>query len=112
MDLPVLAVLVVSAAASVYMWTLIYRSNDPTPMKVMLAIGVAIPVIGPLFWPFLSMPPRKHPSQGAVRMYQGPIGPWPKRPRWAAISYRVLVGIIAIVVALAHWGLLRIVMKG
>jgi hypothetical protein len=111
LDISVIAVLVVSAAASIYLWTVIYRSADPTPMKVMLAIGVAIPVIGPLFWPFLSMPPRKHPSQVSIPMYRGPIGPWPKRPRWAAIAYRVLVGLIAFGAALGHLWLLQIMVK-
>jgi hypothetical protein len=112
MGIPVLLVLAVSVMASVYLWTVIFRSSDPMPMKVMMAIGVAIPVVGPLFWPFLSMPPRKHPSQIPIRPYQGPVGPWPRRPHWAAISYRAMVALIALVVALAHLWLLEIIMKG
>lgn len=73
----------------------------------MLGIAVAIPVIGPLFWPFLSMPPRLPKRLIAAELYRGPVGPWPKKPRWAAIAYRVLVGLIALAMVFAHALLIR-----
>lgn len=102
METSVLAVLALSFAASVYLWIRIARSDDPRFMKVMLGIAVAIPVLGPLFWPFLSMPPRLPKRLIAIELYRGPVGPWPKRPRRVAIAYRVLVGLIALAMILAH----------
>lgn len=109
METSVILVFIASALASGYLWILIYRSNEPRAMKILLGIAVAIPVIGPLFWPFLSMPPRKHPSQISGFLFRGPTGPWPKHPRWAAISYRVLIGLIAMAVVFGHLWVLQVI---
>lgn len=111
METSVLAVLALSFAASVYLWIRIARSDDPRFMKVMLGIAVAIPVIGPLFWPFLSMPPRLPGHLIAGRFFRGPVGPLPKTPRWAANAYRVLVGLVAIGMILAHAWLIHVALK-
>jgi len=109
METSVILVFIASALASGYLWILIYRSNDTRAMKILLGIAVAIPVIGPLFWPFLSMPSRKHPSQISGFLFRGPTGPWPKHPRWAAISYRVLIGLIAMAVVFGHLWALQVI---
>lgn len=107
MDAAVVIVLGASALATLYIWWRIARSHDPLPMKVALGIAVAIPVIGPLFWPFLSMPSRH--SYSAI--FKGPIAKHPTRPKWLAVSFRALVVLVAVFVAAAHFLFFRGVIK-
>jgi hypothetical protein len=102
MDASTIGVLAASAVATIFIWRQIYRSVDPVPMKWALAVVAAIPIIGPLFWPFLSMPPRR-PEMASSRPFQGPLSQLPSQPRWLAISYRILIGVIAAGVMWAHW---------
>ena len=103
MDATVAIVLGVSALVTVFIWWRIARSSDPLPLKVALGIAVAIPVIGPLFWPFLGMPPR-HNLDGP---FKGPRAPLPNSPPWLAISVRVLVVAVALAVVAIHFLVVR-----
>ncbi len=105
-----IVVLTASACVTTYIWSRIYASEDSVLMKVVLAITVAIPVIGPLFWPFLSMPPRTR--QGVLSSpFKGPVGLLPHSPRWAAVAYRIAVVLLALVVAAVHFAMLREIAK-
>jgi hypothetical protein len=107
MDIGVAVALALSAVATGYIWWLISRTNDSLPMKLALGVAVAIPVIGPLFWPFLSMPPRH--SYSAI--FKGPIARNPTRPKWLALSFRALVIAIAVLVAVTHFLFFRDITK-
>ena len=110
MDTPTIVVLSLSVVATAFIWRDIYRSSDPAPMKWALAVAVAIPVIGPAFWPFLSMPPRR-PEKALEGPYQGPLAPLPKRPPWLAFSYRALIIILACGAVVVHLIFLSAVMR-
>jgi len=105
-DTLVIVVLVASACVTAYIWTRIYASVDPAPMKIALAVAVAIPIIGPLFWPFLSMPPRTREG-----IWSAPFQGLPREPRWAAIALRIGLGLIALVVVVVHAAVLRQILK-
>jgi hypothetical protein len=109
-DALTIVILGASACATAYIWRRIYVSVDPTPMKVVLAVAVAIPVIGPLFWPFLSMPPRTR--EGVLSSpFKGPLMHPPTKPKWAAVSLWVLVTVLALIVAATHLAVLKVILK-
>ena len=87
--LPVLVVgFAISAVASILICVRIAHSADPLFMKVMLLAIVAIPFFGPVLWLFLDMPSRR---PGVPSPFRGPIAPLPTKPKWLAISTRVLI---------------------
>jgi hypothetical protein len=55
-DTLMIVVLFASACVTAYIWSRIYASVDPVPMKVALAVAVAIPMIGPLGAGFSRIP--------------------------------------------------------
>jgi hypothetical protein len=106
-DVTLAIVLVLSAVVTLYIWWRIAQSSDPLPFKVFLGIAVAIPIIGPLFWPFLSMPPR-HNLDGP---FKGPRAPLPAHPLWLSVSVRVIVVLLALGAVAVHFLIVREVAK-
>jgi hypothetical protein len=96
-----------SAVVTIFIWWRIAQPSDPLPFKLFLGVAVAIPIIGPLFWPFLSMPPR-HNLDGPSK---GPRAPIPTNPKWLAVSVRVLVVLLALAAVAVHFLMVREVVK-
>ena len=55
-------IVLVSEVFTAFIWWRIFRSDDSVGFKVALACVTAIPVLGPLMYPFLDMPPRLPPQ--------------------------------------------------
>lgn len=93
--------LAVSAAATLFAWSRIFRSADPIAFKICLAFIAAIPLLGPVFLLFVASMPASRLRQSDL-LFRGPVGSTPARPLGAASSYKALFWIAAIGVLMLH----------
>ena len=78
MSVPGYIALALSIAASAWCWRRIWRSDDPKFFKAILALVSAFPFLGPFFYLFIDMPPRK-PRSHASRPPSAFLKHWNER---------------------------------
>ena len=90
----------ISEAVTAAIWWRIFHSAEPRWWKISLALVTAIPVLGPLMYPFLDMPPPLPPH---LRADDGPPGSYgsrssarpPHSPRMKRAGWFVGVFVVA-----------------
>src|SRR5882762_6980134 len=96
--------IIASFIASIWCWSRIWRSDDPSVFKVALTIIAGIPILGPFFYLFADMPPshRHRPQRkpGHPEQESRFIKRWNEREHvylgWASFVFWTLG-------ALAYW---------
>jgi hypothetical protein len=99
-----------SAAATLFAWSRIAQSADPSLYKLCLAFVAAIPLLGPVFWLFVASMPASRVTQSDLP-FRGPVSPNPTRPLWAASWHKGLYWAAAVGVLGLHAMLLLAVLS-
>ena len=100
-----------SLCGTVFAWYTMRESQDPRWFKVLLAVIVAVPVLGPIMWLFTASMPSEHRYPGWPRFFKGPLAPNPTSPRWLTQSHRGVSYIAGTLILGVHVFVLLILLR-